>query len=206
MAAARRAVPPASAAGSRAGAAAGRGRLGPELAELERALARAAARPGPAATLSTLEALWRARPPPRLRARAARAALRGREAAPPPAERAVRGELARGGGLRRPPAGLVGAAAAPLPAAAGLHWARMMDDVYDLFQRGTRAPRGGDFHAATVPLSRARDLDPDKTSIREALGRALFRSAQYEAAARSSRRSSSSRRRTTSRSSAWAAR
>jgi Flp pilus assembly protein TadD len=41
----------------------------------------------------------------------------------------------------------------------------------------------GDFHAATVPLARARDLEPDKTSIREALGRALFRSQRYEAAA-----------------------
>ena len=33
------------------------------------------------------------------------------------------------------------------------------------------------------PLSRARDLAPDKTSIREALGRALFRSQRYEQAA-----------------------
>ena len=33
-----------------------------------------------------------------------------------------------------------------------------------------------------MPLSRARDLDPEKTSIREALGRAYFRSAQFERA------------------------
>ncbi len=33
-----------------------------------------------------------------------------------------------------------------------------------------------------MPLSKARDLDPDKTSIREALGRAYFRSSQFEAA------------------------
>ena len=33
-----------------------------------------------------------------------------------------------------------------------------------------------------MPLSRAADLAPDKTSIREALGRAYFRSAQYERA------------------------
>jgi Flp pilus assembly protein TadD len=32
-------------------------------------------------------------------------------------------------------------------------------------------------------LSRARDLAPDKTSIREALGRALFHAARYEQAA-----------------------
>ena len=58
-----------------------------------------------------------------------------------------------------------------------------MDSVYDLFQRGTALLEGGDFHAATVPLARARDLDPDKTSIREALGRALFHSQRYSEAA-----------------------
>ena len=57
-----------------------------------------------------------------------------------------------------------------------------MDDVYDLFQRGTALLEAGDFNSATVPLSRARDLDPDKTSIREALGRAYFRSGQFEPA------------------------
>ena len=55
-----------------------------------------------------------------------------------------------------------------------------MDDVYDLFQRGTALLEAGDYNSATVPLSRARDLAPDKTSIREALGRAYFRSAQWE--------------------------
>ena len=48
-----------------------------------------------------------------------------------------------------------------------------MESVYDLFQRGTALLEGGNFHAAVVPLARARDLAPDKTSIREALGRAL---------------------------------
>jgi Flp pilus assembly protein TadD len=59
----------------------------------------------------------------------------------------------------------------------------MSDSVYELFTRGTRLLEDGDFHAATVPLARARDLEPDKTSIREALGRALFRSQRYEQAA-----------------------
>ena len=58
-----------------------------------------------------------------------------------------------------------------------------MDDVYDLFQRGTALLEAGDFNSATVPLSRARDLAPDKTSIREALGRAYFRSGRYRRAA-----------------------
>ena len=56
-------------------------------------------------------------------------------------------------------------------------------NVYELFQAGSRLLADGDFHAATVPLARARDLEPDKDSIREALGRAYFQSQRYEAAA-----------------------
>ena len=58
-----------------------------------------------------------------------------------------------------------------------------MEDVYELFQRGTSLLESGDFHQATVPLRKAAALEPDKTSIREALGRAYFRSRRYEQAA-----------------------
>ena len=58
-----------------------------------------------------------------------------------------------------------------------------MESVYDLFRRGTQLLEDGDFHAAVVPLARAAEIEPDKTSIREALGRALFRSQRYEQAA-----------------------
>jgi Flp pilus assembly protein TadD len=57
------------------------------------------------------------------------------------------------------------------------------DDVYDLFQRGTELLNAGHSHQAVIPLTRARDLEPDKTSIREALGRALFGARRYEQAA-----------------------
>jgi Flp pilus assembly protein TadD len=57
-----------------------------------------------------------------------------------------------------------------------------MDDVYDLYQRGMSLLEDGHFHAATVPLAKAADLEPDKTSIREALGRAYFRSHQFDEA------------------------
>ena len=57
-----------------------------------------------------------------------------------------------------------------------------MDDVYDLYTRGKALLEDGHFHAAVVPLSKARDLEPDKTSIREALGRAYFRSSHFEEA------------------------
>jgi Flp pilus assembly protein TadD len=58
-----------------------------------------------------------------------------------------------------------------------------MDNVYELFQRGTELLEAGHHHQAAVPLTRARDLMPDKTSIREALGRALFGAQRYEQAA-----------------------
>jgi Flp pilus assembly protein TadD len=57
-----------------------------------------------------------------------------------------------------------------------------MSDLYDLFQKGMRLLEAGDFNQATIPLARARNMDPEKTSIREALGRAYFRSQQYERA------------------------
>jgi len=58
------------------------------------------------------------------------------------------------------------------------------EQVYDLFMRGSALLESGDFAAAAIPLERACRLEPDKTSIREALGRAYFRSAQFGAAAR----------------------
>jgi Flp pilus assembly protein TadD len=58
-----------------------------------------------------------------------------------------------------------------------------MDSVYDLYRRGCDLLEHGDHQAAIVPLSRARDLEPDKTSIREALGRALFHARRYDGAA-----------------------
>ena len=57
------------------------------------------------------------------------------------------------------------------------------ESVYDLYRRGTGLLEAGDHHAAIVPLSRARDAEPEKTSIREALGRAFFHARRYEAAA-----------------------
>jgi Flp pilus assembly protein TadD len=57
-----------------------------------------------------------------------------------------------------------------------------MDSLYDLFRRGTALLEAGDYHAATVSLARARDLAPEKTSIREALGRAFFHARRYEQA------------------------
>ena len=63
-----------------------------------------------------------------------------------------------------------------------LNWAAV-DSLYDLYQRGCELLEHGDYQAAIVPLSRARDLEPDKASIREALGRALFHAQRYEGAA-----------------------
>ncbi len=58
-----------------------------------------------------------------------------------------------------------------------------MESVYDLYRRGCDLLDHGDHQAAIVPLSRARDLEPEMGSIREALGRALFHAQRYERAA-----------------------
>ena len=52
------------------------------------------------------------------------------------------------------------------------------DDLaaYDAFTEGSRLLASANHHAAAVALERARDLEPDQGSIREALGRAYFRS------------------------------
>jgi len=57
------------------------------------------------------------------------------------------------------------------------------ESAYELFKKGSELLDSGDFMAATVPLERARQLEPDKGSIREALGRAYFRSSRFEQAA-----------------------
>lgn len=53
------------------------------------------------------------------------------------------------------------------------------EHVYDLYRRGEALLEAGDFAAAAIPLERARSLEPDKTSIRETLGRAYFRAGRY---------------------------
>ena len=51
------------------------------------------------------------------------------------------------------------------------------------YQRGMSLLESGDYAQAAVPLQKAARLAPDKTSIREALGRAYFRSRRYSEAA-----------------------
>ncbi len=46
--------------------------------------------------------------------------------------------------------------------------------MYEWYQRGLALLRGGDAHAAATVLERAVAAEPDKGSIREALGRAYF--------------------------------
>jgi Flp pilus assembly protein TadD len=52
-------------------------------------------------------------------------------------------------------------------------------DVYDLYRRGSALLESGDYAAAAIPLEKASRYEPDKTSIREALGRAYFRAGRY---------------------------
>ena len=55
-----------------------------------------------------------------------------------------------------------------------------MSDAYDLFREGQERLRKGLTAQATVPLEKAKRLEPDKASIREALGIAYFRLHRWE--------------------------
>ena len=57
------------------------------------------------------------------------------------------------------------------------------NDAYALYQRGSALLEQDHWEQAAVSLEKAKRLEPDKTSIREALGRAYFRSGRYRLAA-----------------------
>jgi len=57
-----------------------------------------------------------------------------------------------------------------------------MSDAYDLFREGQKRLRTGMTAQATVPLEKAKKLEPEKASIREALGIAYFRLARWKEA------------------------
>ncbi len=57
-----------------------------------------------------------------------------------------------------------------------------MSDAYDYFREGQKRLRTGMTAQATVPLEKAKRLEPDKASIREALGIAYFRLARWQEA------------------------
>ncbi len=56
-------------------------------------------------------------------------------------------------------------------------------DAYRSFQDGLALLDSGDAHAAAVALERACTIEPEQGSIREALGRAYFRSRRHRDAA-----------------------
>ena len=55
-------------------------------------------------------------------------------------------------------------------------------ETYDLFQQGLGHLRGGRPSQATVALEKAKRREPEKASIREALGIAYFRTSRWDAA------------------------
>ena len=57
------------------------------------------------------------------------------------------------------------------------------ESLYSLYRRGMELLEDGDFAEAAVPLKEAARQAPEKSSVREALGRALFRSRHYAEAA-----------------------
>jgi len=57
------------------------------------------------------------------------------------------------------------------------------DSLYTLYRRGVELLEDGSFSEATVPLAEAARQAPEKSSVREALGRAYFRNRQFAEAA-----------------------
>jgi tetratricopeptide (TPR) repeat protein len=55
-------------------------------------------------------------------------------------------------------------------------------DAYTAFSEGMRLLSDGNAHAAVIALERARELEPAKSSVREALARAYFRTGRFAAA------------------------
>lgn len=56
------------------------------------------------------------------------------------------------------------------------------DSLYTLYRRGVELLEDGSFEEATVPLAEVARQAPEKTSAREALGRAYFRNRQFSEA------------------------
>ena len=56
-------------------------------------------------------------------------------------------------------------------------------DTYKLYRQGLELLEDGSFGEATVPLAEVARRAPEKTSVREALGRAYFRNRQFAEAA-----------------------
>jgi Flp pilus assembly protein TadD len=57
------------------------------------------------------------------------------------------------------------------------------DSTFTLYRRGIELLEERDFEQAAVPLEQAARRAPEKSSVREALGRAYFRSGRFAAAA-----------------------
>jgi tetratricopeptide (TPR) repeat protein len=56
------------------------------------------------------------------------------------------------------------------------------DSLYTLYRRGMELLEEGDFEHAKGPLEQAARAAPEKSSVREALGRVYFRTHDYEGA------------------------
>jgi Flp pilus assembly protein TadD len=57
------------------------------------------------------------------------------------------------------------------------------EPTYTLYRRGMELLEDGDYEDATGPLAEAARREPEKTSVREALGRAYYRAGRFRLAA-----------------------
>lgn len=64
-----------------------------------------------------------------------------------------------------------------------MHSESVSEPTYTLYRRGIELLEDGDFEHATAPLAEAARRSPEKTSVREALGRAYYRAGRFAQAA-----------------------
>jgi Tfp pilus assembly protein PilF len=63
-----------------------------------------------------------------------------------------------------------------------MHFDSVAVPTYTLYRRGIELLEDGDFRDATEPLAEAARREPEKSSVREALGRAYYRSGEFRKA------------------------
>lgn len=64
-----------------------------------------------------------------------------------------------------------------------MHFDSVAAPTYTLYRRGIELLGDGDYQQAIEPLAEAARREPEKSSVREALGRAYYRSGQFAKAA-----------------------
>ena len=89
----------------------------------------------------------------------------------------------RRAGISQPAPGEAGGAACRASYTCQMASDAGIEQTYTLYRRGIELLEDGDFEDATEPLAEAARRAPEKSSVREALGRAYYRAGRFRLAA-----------------------